>query len=960
MKKITSAVVLLFCAALLPAQYSYFYGKNKIVRAAFPWKFAETKNFRIYHYIDDSEMLQRIAVEAEKAYHKLSMLLNMTIEEKTPIIYYDKQTDLEQTNLYPGIIAPGSFEGFTEPVGHRVVIYGNRTSEDLGRLIIHELSHSFQHAILYKTRSAGMFDYNPPPLWVLEGHAEFMTGHWESFNLMTVIDNVLSDRMPEIQENGDILAPYGNNRSPYDFGHLMYDFFYEKFGKKGVRDLLFSQRRPTLIGKRRSFLEGFNYVPKTFNYEFKKYARERFKAFAGRENPEDYSFIIGPDYPFAYSFSHQVSPGGELLAVVTVNFRSYKIEVILISLKDGKVIKNITPGYRSTYDGIDFKFIPSDGRSFSWDRRGENIAFFARKELDSYLVVLNALDNRVVKEFKVGAIQKPSSPVFHPRDNTLLFTGNEGIRSFLYALDLGGGQVRKLTDGRTYVKAVDISPDGGKVVYAASAAGCDKLYLAASDNPDLAVRLTDGPYNDIAPSFSLDGKTVFYSSDELGAYNICSLDLENKVVRRHSDVRTGNFFPVEVPGNNGQLVISSYHKGSFLLFKKDASVSLAQKKVEFPAARLAETPAPPRADTAEVSAALGLSTTDQSFTLTVKKYKPFEKLIITSLPPVTVGVDSGGGFYGSSYVNVTDMLGDHNFVFYLASFYGYRSYHLAYLNQRRRLQFYAHLFSENDAYYYPYASNFYLSIRSRIGGDLTLYYPFSRSTRVEMGVAAFHQDEDSDLFYYGYELPYGQFFNGFALPLELALVSETTRFMGYGPNSGHTFRISGSKYFKLFSNSLDAFTLEADFRKYVRIDNHSLLAFRLNGFYSGGENALLYWSGGNNTLRAADFRTLVGNKGFFFNAELRFPLVHAALTPIGVIGPLRGVFFFDVGGMWFNGEGFRVFEKGSLRLQDALSSLGYGIEFFLFGYPMHVEWVWRTNFKDKEYSGVNFWIGFDF
>ena len=945
MKKTIIALALTLWAASLPAQYSFYYGKNKIVRQAFPWKYADTKNFRIYHYMDDKDLLNRVADEAEKAYEKLSTLLNMTIEERTPIIFYNKQTDLEQTNLYPGIIAPGSFEGFTEPVGHRVVIYGNRTAEDLGRLIIHELSHSFQHAILYKNRPAGMFDYNRPPLWVLEGHAEFMTGHWESFNLMTVIDSVLSDRMPEMQEDGDIRADYGNNRTPYDFGHLMYDFFYEKFGKKGIRDLLMSQRRPALVGKRRSFIEHFNFTPKTFNYEFKKYARNRFKAFIGRENPEDYSFIIGPDFPFAYSFSHQVSPGGELLAVVTVNYRTYKIDIILVSLKDGKVIKNVTPGFRSTYDGIDFKFFPADGRSFSWDRRGENIAFFARKELDSYLVVLDALNNRVVKRFPVGEIQKPSSPVFHPKHDRLLFTGIEGIQSYLYSLDLVSGQVRKLTDGRTYVKAVDISSDGEQVVYSAGIGKIDKLFLAASENPDQAMQLTSGEFNDIAPAFSSDNKMVYYSSDELGAYNICSLDLENRVFCRHSDVRTGNFFPVEIPGQKGQLVISAYHKGSFTLFQKDTASCLASRRQEF---------GPLQQSMPAVAAAAA------PFTLDVKKYKPFEKLIISSLPPVTLGVDSGGGFYGSSYLNVTDMLGDHNFIFYLASYFGYRSYHLAYLNQRRRLQFYGHLFSESDAYYYPYTDTRYLSLRSRIGGDLALIYPFNRSLRAEVSFSAFHQEEDSDLFYYGYELPYGQFFNGFALPLQAALVSETTRFANYGPNSGHTFRLSASKYIKLFSNSLDAYSLEGDVRKYLRVDNHTLLAFRLSGFYSGGANALLHWSGGNNTLRAVDFRSLVGNKGFFFNAEFRFPLVHAALTPIGVVGPLRGVFFFDFGGLWFNGEPFRVFEKDSLRLQNALSSFGYGIQFFFFGYPFHLEWVTRTDFKDKRYSGVNFWIGFDF
>jgi Tol biopolymer transport system component len=948
MKKTTIAVILLLCAASAFAQYSYFYGKNKIVRKAFPWKYADTKNFRIFHYTNDPELLARLAREAENAYDKISAFLNVTIEKKTPIIYYDKQTDIEQTNLYPGLIAPGSFEGFTESGNNRVVIYGNRSNEDLSRLITHELTHSFENAILYKTRSGGMFDFNQPPLWVMEGFAEYMTGYWDSFSILTVIDSVLSDRMPEIQEDGDIRSVGGGNRLPYDFGHLMFEFFYEKFGKKGVRDLLTSMRRPNLIGKRRSLLDQFNFVPKTFNFEFKKYARDRFKAFIGRENPEDYSFMIGPDFPFAYSFSHQVSPGGELLAVVTVNYRTYKIEIIMVSLKDGKVIKNITPGFKSTYDGIEFKFVPSDGRSFSWDRKGENIAFFVRQELDTYLLVMNALDNRVLKKFNIGAIQKASSPVFNPGSDQLYFTGIEGLQSFIFVLDLNSGQVRKLTNGRLYVKAVDVSADGEKLVYSAGSGDFDKLYLAAAANPDMAMRLTDGSYNDIAPAFSLDGKTVYYSSDELGAYNICSLDLENKVFYRHSNVRSGNFFPVEIPNEKGQLVISSYHKGSFLLFKKDAGDFLEKRPAQF-------------SDAGAALPVVAASEPAPVFTLAPKKYKPFEKLIITSLPPIQVAIDTNGGFFGASYLGATDMLGDQNFVFYLSSFYGYRSYHMSYLNQQRRLQLFAHLFSEGDAYYYSYNTTDYFSLRSRIGGQLGLFYPLNRSTRAELFVSLFHQREDSDLFYYGYELPYGQFFNGMATPLELSLVSETTRFASYGPNMGHTYKFSFSKYLKLFSNSLDAYTLEGDFRQYLRIDNQSLLAFRLSGFYSGGPNSLLYWSGGNNSLRAADFRSLIGNKGFFFNAEFRFPLVTAALTPIGLIGPIRGVFFFDLGAFWFNDQPFDFFEDGQkFKLKDPLASYGYGIEFFLFGYPLHVEWVYKTDFKATNFNGINFWIGFDF
>jgi hypothetical protein len=47
-------------------------------------------------------------------------------------------------------------------------------------------------------------------------------------------------------------------------------------------------------------------------------------------------------------------------------------------------------------------------------------------------------------------------------------------------------------------------------------------------------------------------------------------------------------------------------------------------------------------------------------------------------------------------------------------------------------------------------------------------------------------------------------------------------------------------------------------------------------------------------------------KAFFTNVELRFPLIEAMLTPVGVLGGLRSVLFFNVGAGGFNGQPFTV------------------------------------------------------
>jgi len=45
-------------------------------------------------------------------------------------------------------------------------------------------------------------------------------------------------------------------------------------------------------------------------------------------------------------------------------------------MKDGRIVKNITPGYTSRHDGISVMFNPEDGSTFTWDKQGDRIAFF--------------------------------------------------------------------------------------------------------------------------------------------------------------------------------------------------------------------------------------------------------------------------------------------------------------------------------------------------------------------------------------------------------------------------------------------------------------------------------------------------------------------------------------------------------------------------------------------------------
>jgi outer membrane protein assembly factor BamA len=162
--------------------------------------------------------------------------------------------------------------------------------------------------------------------------------------------------------------------------------------------------------------------------------------------------------------------------------------------------------------------------------------------------------------------------------------------------------------------------------------------------------------------------------------------------------------------------------------------------------------------------------------------------------------------------------------------------------------------------------------------------------------------------------------------------------------------------------------------------------------------------GGNSEMRGYEYLEFVGDHSAFFNAELRFPLIEAMLTPIGILGGIRGVFFANMGGGYFKGQPFKWFSRDAelytpiigyeaisftqqrpvygtprvvdgFRLVDSRASYGIGLETFALGFPIHFDYAWKTLFnKDWEdqlfaaFGGssrfrkpkFSVWIGYDF
>ena len=135
-------------------------------------------------------------------------------------------------------------------------------------------------------------------------------------------------------------------------------------------------------------------------------------------------------------------------------------------------------------------------------------------------------------------------------------------------------------------------------------------------------------------------------------------------------------------------------------------------------------------------------------------------------------------------------------------------------------------------------------------------------------------------------------------------------FREFGPLAGNTMRASYEVAPKI-GNTLSRQTTDIDARYYQRLGATGLLALRAQMFKSWGEAPDFMYFGGNSEMRGYEYLQFVGDHAAFFNAELRFPFIDAMLTPVGILGGIRGVFFFNLGGGHFKGQDFTWFRSSS-------------------------------------------------
>ncbi|MBN2564326.1 MAG: PD40 domain-containing protein [Candidatus Eisenbacteria bacterium] len=499
------------------------FGRNKVQYGTFSWSVAHTEHFDVYFYEGSEELADAVSTIAESANSRFEDVLGHKLSTVIPIIVYASHNDFQQTNVSSSHIGE-TVGGFTELFKNRVVVPFTGSYDDLRHVVYHELTHVFMFDIVYGglvesvIRQAYM---NPVPLWFVEGLAEYVSTGWDSEAEMILRDLTISDMVVPVEYlSGGYLV--------YKEGQSVLCFIADTYGPRKIEEMVRTVSKTHNL--ERALMDATGLTTPELSEQWQSYLNRRYwPEIADRNRGED-TLTLLTDHSRDNSYLNlgpSVSPDGQRVAFVTD--RSGYSDIYVISALDGSVLSKPVRGERSD----DFETLHVLRPGSSWSPDGERLCFIAKSGATDALHVVDAESGRVelTLRFPLDGMFTPS---WSPDGEKIVFVGTEGGASDLYITGLDGGDAVRLTDDFFDEQDPEWSPDGRSVVFASDRNAPAREDLKRTydifilDVESGGVRpLVLTAANEQQPTWSPDGRSIAYVSDEDGSPQLHLADLDS-------------------------------------------------------------------------------------------------------------------------------------------------------------------------------------------------------------------------------------------------------------------------------------------------------------------------------------------------------------------------------------------------------------------------------------------------
>ncbi len=1004
------------CAPAIARAQNYF-GQNQVQYDQFHWSTLETEHFLIYYYPEEAEATTDAARMAERAYARLSRVLDHQFREKKPIMLFASRTDFGQNNVTGDLGEVTS--GVTEALRHRMLLNFTGDDKSFEHVLTHEMVHAFQYDVFARGKAGNGLQtlaQFEPPLWFSEGMAEYLSlGPDATITTSWMRDAALNGKIPTIEQ----LTNDPDTYFPYRYGHSLWAFIGRKWGDEAIGQIM---NAVPSVGVERAFRRELGVSLDDLGDMWREDVQQRLlPAVGGMTRPRNFAQPL---------LTEKQSGGGIFLApslssdartiAFLANGSAARGQVFIdLWLGDARTGKRIGRLVKSEVDPNfeELRLLYSQS-AFSPD--GRRIAFTAQRKGKDVLYLFDVRSRKQIRRFDLP-IESVTNPSWSPDGTRLVFSGIEGGISDLYIIKDDGTGLRRLTHDKYGDVQPQWSPDGRTIAFASDrdSASFDllrfnPLRITLLDLATGAITVIPGQAGlNINPQWSPDGRAIAYVSDRTGTPNIFLYDLDKGMNYELTNVVGGvsaltEYSPAITWARGADRLAFTYaENGQYTVWTIDDPRSLA--KVPYVQPHVVVAAALPHDTASDSTGSVSIAALLDSFDLglpdtTKFRNEPYHARLATDYvarPSIGYTPDAfGRTVFGGTTVVLSDMLGNNHLAIageVNGRFSEARAF-LGYTNLAHRWQ-YTTGFSQAPYYFLSNDSiaNTADPGVARENQEITTYvarqafavtaYPLNRFTRFEIG-AGFNNIDRSRLFVtrsitgvsagaYSVDSlhrdPSLNYLDG-----QFALVSDNTLYGYTGPLMGRRFRLQVSPVL----GSYHWIEYLADYRRYDPIIFNSLtLATRLYGDVSVGpdEKAFPKYIARPDFVRGYDRNSsfyltcpviganpsncsavqLLGSRVTVANAELRFPLIRRielGFLPVN-LPPLDGLFFYDVGLAWSSGQSVYGARPSPYDVQTQrypLRSYGAGIRLNLFNYAI-VRWDYAIPIDEPGHKGFWTW-----
>ena len=810
------------------------------------------------------DLAERGAFLAEESYKILQEKFMYNVPSRIPLIFYSTHLHFQQTNTTPGLI-PEGVGGFFEFLKGRVVIPYTGSMWDFKHVIRHELVHVFMHGKISRLfLNHRIAQDRLPPLWFVEGLAEYWSIDWDTQAEMVLRDATISGYITPLSSIDRIYGSY----LMYKEGESILRFIGSRYGENKILQLMEN------FWQSNSFEDVFK---STIGVDYEKFDEEWLYAL----KKEYYPLLKSLDSPSGASEilvkkGFNTKPvywekNGDRQIYFVGNHSGYA-GIYKINIDSALTNREIVPdlvveGERSE----EFEaFHPFQNR-LAISKSGL-LAFVTKTGEKDALHLFDLTEEKNIKTYVFKDLVVLGSASWSPDGNKIAFSGIDMSGSNdLYIWDIGTEHLERLTNDFYDDRDPDWAPDGSVIAFASdrSANGEDGKYnlfryqLSTND----IYYVTQGNFNCSSPHYSNDGKYLLFTSDIDGARNVWMMRSDDQIsgqkMRKVTKFTTGAFDPAWADSN---LIFIGFENFSFhirmagnisMLFDSSKEISATEIKIEKPW----------KPKTIEGTAESKQLKYAEDYTLDVAQSQ--------------IATDPVFGTWGGAYLSMSDLLGNeqYNFLVYntaqtmdeLLSSFNIAVSRVS-LHRRTNHAFGVYRFSgrrydltDPDLYFYE----------NVFGGYYALNYPFSKFKRISLSTSISHSEKDVN-----FESIYQRYNENIDYSRRALFLSNSISFTHDNSLWGPSGPLDGSRYSATLAYTSDIqyshanyFSVILDYRHYFRIGIMSAYAMRYWLFYNDGQEARRFFMGGSWDLRGYPRWSLRGKKIWLTSHELRFPLL---------------------------------------------------------------------------------------